>query len=173
MKRLLLTFAGLAIALSLTGGALATNHSTTAGVKVGVASSRLGRIIVDGRGRTLYLFVKDKRGKSACVGQCAGFWPPLITSGKPVASGGAKGSLLGTTKRADGRLQVTYNHYPLYTFVKDTRNGQTNGEEINAFGAEWYALSPAGTKVENSQAESNSDNSNDPAAGGYGDGYAY
>ena len=71
-------------------------------------------------------------------------------------SGGAKASLLGTTKRADGRLQVTYNHHPLYTFVKDTRKGQTNGEEINAFGAEWYALSPAGTKVENSQAKSNS-----------------
>ena len=71
MKRLLLTLAGLAIALSLTGGALATNHSTTAGVKVGVASSRLGQIIVDGRGRTLYLFMKDKRGKSACAGQCA------------------------------------------------------------------------------------------------------
>ena len=175
MKRLLLIFAGLAIALSLTGGALATNHSTTAGVKVGVASSRLGRIIVDGRGRTLYLFVKDKRGKSACAGQCADFWPPLIASGRPVATGGAKASLLGTTKRADGRLQVTYNHHPLYTFVKDTRKGQTNGEEIDAFGAEWYALSPAGTKVENNQAKSSSSSSSsDPAAGGSGgDGYGY
>ena len=68
MKCLLLTLAGLAIALSLTGSALATNHSTTAGMKVGVANSRLGQIIVDGRGRTLYLFEKDKRGKSAAPG---------------------------------------------------------------------------------------------------------
>ena len=173
MRRLLLTLAGLAIALSLTGGALATNHSTTAGVKVGVASSRLGQIIVDGRGRTLYLFMKDKRGKSACAGQCAGYWPPLIASGKPLATGGAKASLLGTTKRADGRLQVTYNHHPLYTFVKDTGKGQTNGEEIAAFGAEWYALSPAGTRVENNQVKSSSEDSSDPAAGGYGDGYGY
>ena len=173
MKRLLLTFAGLAIALSLTGGALATSHSTTAGVKVGVASSKLGRIIVDGRGRTLYLFMKDKRGKSACAGQCAGFWPPLIASGKPVASGGVKASLLGTTKRADGRLQVTYNRHPLYTFVKDTGKGQTNGQEIAAFGAKWYTLSPAGTKVESNQVKSSSEDSSDPAAGGYGDGYGY
>ena len=173
MKRLLLTLAGLAIALSLTGGALATNHSTTAGVKVGVASSRLGQIIVDGRGRTLYLFMKDKRGKSACAGQCAGYWPPLIASGKPVATGGAKASLLGTTKRADGRLQVTYNHHPLYTFVKDTQKGQTNGEEIAAFGAEWYALSPVGTKVENNQVKSSSEDSSAPAASGYGYGYGY
>jgi predicted lipoprotein with Yx(FWY)xxD motif len=173
MKRLLLTFAGLAIALSLTGGAFATNHSITAGVKVGVASSRLGQIIVDGRGRTLYLFMKDKRGKSACAGQCAGFWPPLIASGKPVASGGVKASLLGTTKRADGRLQVTYNRHPLYTFVKDTGKGQTNGQEIAAFGAKWYTLSPAGTKVESNQVKSSSEDSSDPAAGGYGDGYGY
>jgi predicted lipoprotein with Yx(FWY)xxD motif len=173
MKRLLLTLAGLAIALSLTGGALATSHSTAAGVKVGVASSRLGQIIVDGRGRTLYLFMKDKRGKSACTGQCAGYWPPLIASGKPVATGGAKASLLGTTKRADGRLQVTYNRHPLYTFVKDTGKGQTNGEEIAAFGAEWYALSPAGTKVKNNQVKSSRMDDSDPVAGGYGDGYGY
>ena len=108
--------------------ALAANHSASAAPRVAVASSGLGRILVDGRGRTLYLFEKDKHGKSACTGQCAGFWPPLIASGKPLAAAGAKASLLGTTKRPDGRLQVTYNHHPLYTFVKDTRKGQTNGE---------------------------------------------
>ena len=101
----------------------------------------------------------------------AGYWPPLIAPGKPVATGGAKASLLGTTKRADGRLQVTYNHHPLYTFVKDTGKGQTNGEEIAAFGAEWYALSPAGTKVENNQVKSSSEDSSAPAASGYGYGY--
>jgi predicted lipoprotein with Yx(FWY)xxD motif len=72
----------------------------------------------------------------------------LITSGKPLATGGAKASLLGTTKRADGRPQVTYNHHPLYTFVKDTKKGQTNGEGLTAFGGKWEANSPAGAKIE-------------------------
>ena len=110
-------------------------------------NSGLGRILVDGRGHTLYLFAGDKHGNSSCTGQCAGFWPPLIASGRPLATSGAKASLLGTSKRPDGRLQVTYNHHPLYTFVKDTRKGQTNGEAVNAFGAKWYAVSAAGAKV--------------------------
>ena len=169
MKGLLLTIGALAAGLSLTVGlnsALAANHSVAASAKVGAAGSGLGRVLVDGRGRTLYLFARDKHGKSACSGKCAGFWPPLITSGKPLATAGAKTSLLGTTKRADGRLQVTYNHHPLYTFVNDTRKGQTNGEEVDAFGAEWYAVSAAGLKVEKSAATSNS--GGDPTAGGYG-----
>jgi predicted lipoprotein with Yx(FWY)xxD motif len=90
---------------------------------------------------------------------CATFWPPLIASGKPVAAAGAKASLLGTTRRADGRRQVTYNHHPLYTFAKDTKKGQTNGENLDAYGGEWYAVSPAGAKVEPHAA---------PASGGYG-----
>ena len=169
MKRLLLTTGALAAALSLAVGlnsALAANHSASARVKVAVASSGLGRVLVDGRGRTLYLFEKDKLGKSACTGQCASFWPPLIASGKPLATAGAKASLLGTTKRGDGRLQVTYNHHPLHTFVKDARKGQTNGEEVDAFGAEWYAVSAAGAKVEKNDAKSSS--GGDPAPGGYG-----
>ncbi len=118
------------------------------GPVVSTASTSLGRILVDSRGRTLYMFEKDKNGKSACAGKCASFWPPLIATGKPRAAGGAKASLLGTTKRADGRLQVTYNRHPLYTFVKDTKKGQTNGEGVAAFGAEWYVVSSAGAKVD-------------------------
>jgi len=150
MKGLLLSVGSLAVALSLTVGlssALAANHAANAGVKVSLGSSGLGRVLVDGRGRTLYLFEKDKHGKSACIGKCAAFWPPLIASGKPLATAGAKTSLLGTTRRADGRLQVTYNHHPLYTFVKDTRKGQTSGEELDVFGGEWYAVSAAGARV--------------------------
>ena len=107
----------------------------------------LGRIIVNSNGRTLYMFGKDRNGKSACSGQCATFWPPLTTSGKPRVTSGARAALVGTTKRADGRLQVTYNHHPLYTFVKDTKTGQTNGEGVNAYGAVWDAVSPAGAKI--------------------------
>ena len=168
MKGLLLTIGALAAASSLAFGvssALAANHSAGAGTKVSVASSGLGRVLVDGRGRTLYLFEKDKHGNSACTGQCATYWPPLIASAKPLATSGAKTSLLGITKRGDGRLQVTYNHHPLYTFVKDTSKGQTNGEEVDAFGAEWYAVSAAGAKVENTGAQSGA---GDPASAGYG-----
>jgi predicted lipoprotein with Yx(FWY)xxD motif len=170
LHKVLLTIGPLAAALLLAGGlnsALAANHSAGAGVKVTVAKSELGRVLVDGRGRTLYLFEMDKHGKSACIGQCANFWPPLIATGKPLARAGAKASLLGTTKRADGRLQVTYNHHPLYAFVKDVRKGQTNGEEVDAFGAKWYAVSAAGAKVEPKN-DAKSSGGGDPAPGGYG-----
>lgn len=131
----------------------------TARTVVKTAQTSLGRILVNSRGHTLYQFEKDKNGKSACVGTCATFWPPLITSGKPLAMAGAKTSLLGTTKRADGRIQVTYNHHPLYTFVKDTKKGQTNGEGMTAFGGKWEVNSPAGAKIEKHTA---------PPAPGYG-----
>jgi predicted lipoprotein with Yx(FWY)xxD motif len=125
----------------------AGNAAAEKGPVVSTASSSLGRILVDSRGHTLYLFGKDKNGKSACAGQCAANWPPLISSAKPRAGAGARASLLGTTKRADGRMQVTYNHHPVYTFVKDTKKGQTSGEGLNFFGGLWYAVSPAGAKV--------------------------
>ena len=124
-----------------------THAATAKGAVVSTAKTSLGRIIVKSNGHTLYLFGKDRNGKSACSGQCATFWPPLITSGKPRVNSGARAALIGTTKRADGRLQVTYNHHPVYTFVKDTKAGQTNGEGVNAFGGTWDAGSPAGAKV--------------------------
>jgi predicted lipoprotein with Yx(FWY)xxD motif len=132
----------------------ATYAAHAKGPVVSTAKTSLGQIIVNSSGRTLYLFEKDRNGKSACSGQCAVFWPPLTTSGKPGVTGGARASLIGTTRRADGRLQVTYNHHPLYTFVKDKKAGQTNGEGVNAFGAVWDAVSPAGTKIEKPSAPS-------------------
>ena len=165
-KYVLLGVAILVAVAATTSVAFGATRAGT-GAKVAVANTGLGPVLVDGRGRTLYLFAKDRNGKSACAGQCAGYWPPLITSGKPVATAGAKASLLGTTRRPDGRLQVTYNHHPLYTFVKDTRKGQTNGEELRAFGAEWYAVSATGAKVETNDASTG-----DPMpSGGYGYGY--
>jgi len=128
--------------------ASASVRSATGATRVGVASSQLGRILVDGKGRTLYAFGKDKNGRSACSGGCATYWPALLTSGKARAGHGVKASRLGTTKRGDGRLQVTYNRHPLYTFKLDKKAGQTNGEGLNDFGGVWNALSPAGRKVE-------------------------
>ena len=123
-------------------------NGSAGGTKVGVGSSALGRMIVDSRGRTLYLFEKDKNRHSACFGQCATYWPPLLTHGKPVARVGARQSLLGMTRRANGSRQVTYAGHPLYRFVQDRKPGQTNGEGSQAFGAGWEALSPAGKKIE-------------------------
>jgi predicted lipoprotein with Yx(FWY)xxD motif len=163
MQKLLFSVGLIAAALSL-GAAVASaaRTSPSAATKVSVASTGLGRILVDGRGHTLYLFGKDRRGKSTCAGACAAFWPPLIVAGKPLAGPGAKSKLLGTTRRADGRLQVTYDHHPLYSFAKDTRKGDTKGEELDTFGAEWYALSPAGARVSSATAPGD----------GYGDGYS-
>lgn len=169
MKKLLFSAGVIAAALSLVVGvASAARTSSSAAARVSVAGTGLGRILVDGRGHTLYLFAKDTRGKSSCAGQCAAFWPPLIAAGKPLAGGpGVKSKLLGTTRRADGRLQITYNHHPLYSFAKDEHKGDTKGEGLDVFGARWYALSAAGARVANATAPAAPpDNS-----GGYGYGY--
>jgi predicted lipoprotein with Yx(FWY)xxD motif len=166
MKSMLFGLGVIAAALSLAVGfglASAASASPSAAAKVSVASTGLGRILVDARGHTLYLFAKDKRGKSTCSSACAMFWPPLVTAGKPLAGPGVKSTLLGTTRRADGRLQVTYNHHPLYAFAKDLHKGDTKGEALDVFGAEWYAVSPAGAKVDNESAM--------PGGYGYGNGY--
>ena len=115
---------------------------------VGGADSSLGRIVADGKGRTLYLFEKDHNHRSACYGQCATYWPPLLTHGKPLARGGASQSLLGTTRRANGGQQITYAGHPVYRFVNDTKPGQTTGEGSQAFGAGWDALTPTGKKID-------------------------
>ena len=114
---------------------------------VKVAHSGLGKILVDSQGRTLYLFKKDSGTTSACTGMCATAWPPLRTTGKPIAGSGASASLVGTATRADGTTQVTYNGHPLYTFVKDTKPGDTNGEGKTAFGGSWFVVSAAGKQV--------------------------
>jgi predicted lipoprotein with Yx(FWY)xxD motif len=149
MKALSLTsIAVLALSVAGLGAAFAASRSSGSGATVSTARTGLGRIIVDGRGRTLYLFEKDKRGRSACSGFCASVWPPLITHGMPVAVGGAKQSLIGVIRRANGSKQVTYAGHPLYRFEQDTKRGQTNGEGSHEFGAGWDALTPAGKKIE-------------------------
>ena len=112
---------------------------------VGVATAGgLGRILVDTQGRTLYLFQKDVGTRSACSGACAAAWPPLRATGKPSAGTSLSAAKLGTTPRSDGKPQVTYNGHPLYLYSADRKAGDTNGQGINAFGAAWFALSPAG-----------------------------
>jgi predicted lipoprotein with Yx(FWY)xxD motif len=106
--------------------------------------SGLGMVLVESKGMTLYDFRKDQGTESSCYGACEGFWPPLLTKGEPQPSNGADASLLGTTERRDGKMQVTYSGHPLYTFVEDTKPGEANGNNLDKFGGEWYALDGSG-----------------------------
>jgi predicted lipoprotein with Yx(FWY)xxD motif len=160
-KRFAIVLAGAAVAsLSALPVASAANRSKTPPVAsqrsatasaakktIEVRSTGLGKILVDSQGRTLYLFKKDSHGRSACTGECAKFWPPLRVSGKPTAGSGISAAKLGTISRSDGTRQVTYNGHPLYTFLQDSRPGQTHGEGLTAFGAMWFVLSPAGSQI--------------------------
>jgi predicted lipoprotein with Yx(FWY)xxD motif len=142
--------AAVALGTSGTAAGHSTPTSTTSAVaKVELSTTKIGTVLADGRGHTLYLFEKDKGSTSACTGACAQAWPPLTTTGKPVAGRGVSASKFGTINRGHGVKQVTYNKHPLYRFVKDTKARQTNGEGLKAFGAEWYAVSAAGRAVEN------------------------
>jgi predicted lipoprotein with Yx(FWY)xxD motif len=122
--------------------------TASAATTIDVRKTDLGRILVDAQGRTLYLFEADKNGKSACSGACASAWPPVTTTSAAVAGTGAAKKLLGTTKRSDGTMQATYNGWPLYLYVGDSAAGQTTGEGLDQFGAEWYVLGPTGKKIE-------------------------
>jgi predicted lipoprotein with Yx(FWY)xxD motif len=129
-------------------GSPVASSAAIAAARVAVGNTPLGRVVVDGTGRTLYLFEKDKNRRSACYGQCAKFWPPLLTHGKSLARAGAKQSLLGTTRRANGSQQVTYAGHPLYRYVQDKEPGQTTGQGLQLFGGGWDVLSTAGKQIE-------------------------
>ncbi len=118
------------------------------GAALKVEKTKIGKVVANSKGHTLYMFRADKGTTSACYGACAATWPPLLTVGKPVAGAGLKASLLGTTKRKDGKLQVTYKQHPLYTYVPDKKPGQTTGEGSKLFGAGWYALTPTGVVID-------------------------
>ena len=147
MKRLISLTAALTVGLIGAGFASSASGTHAGRATVEVANSRLGRILVDSKGITLYDFVKDKGTTSVCYGACAALWPPLITKGKPIAGPGVRASLLGTTKRKDGKLEVTYKGHPLYYFITDRKPGQTTGQGVNQFGGPWWVLSPAGKEI--------------------------
>jgi predicted lipoprotein with Yx(FWY)xxD motif len=113
-----------------------------------VASApKVGAILVDAEGFTVYDFHKDKGTTSSCYGACAQGWPPVLTEGAPSGGEGATSSQLGTTQRKDGTTQVTYAGHPLYTFVEDKKPGEANGNDVSAFGAQWYALKGSGEEA--------------------------
>ena len=114
---------------------------------VTVHSSKYGRILFDGRGFALYGFTKDPRSRSACSGACAKVWPPYIVRSAPRADAGVKSSLLGTIRRADGRLQATYAGRPLYYYVGDRAPRQILCQNVSEFGGVWLVVRPTGALV--------------------------
>jgi predicted lipoprotein with Yx(FWY)xxD motif len=139
------THAGPYGSTSASSSTAATGSTTGASVDLGTTAR--GKVLVDSSGRVLYLFQKDTGTASTCYGDCAGVWPPLTTTGKPVAGPGVSAVKLGTTKRSDGTTQVTYNGHPLYYFAGDSGPSQTAGEGNRGFGAEWDVVSAAGNKI--------------------------
>ena len=127
---------------------MAAVPSGPATVAVSTGNATLGSFLVDSKGMTLYIYTKDSPNTSTCTGQCATAWPPLLTTGAPMAGTGADASKLGTTMRADGTTQVTYKGHPLYFFAKDKDDGDAYGQGLNSFGAGWYVLAPSGNKID-------------------------
>jgi predicted lipoprotein with Yx(FWY)xxD motif len=144
MRTKTLLLAVLVLAASAAGLASAADASQAT---VTVKSSSYGRILFDGRGFVLYAFTRDPRGRSVCKGACAAAWPPYIVKARPRAAAGVKSSLLGTTKRTDGKLQATYAGRPLYYYVGDRRPGQILCQNVREFGGLWLVVRPNGRLV--------------------------
>jgi predicted lipoprotein with Yx(FWY)xxD motif len=175
MKRKITLFITVAMLSAGALGAAALGHTGSAssqqpskGALVSLGKTSVGNVLVDARGRTLYLFAKDKRGRSACNGACATYWPPLVTAAKARAAKGVRASLLALTKRTDGKRQVTYAGHPLYTFSLDRRAGQTSGQGLTDFGGSWNAVAASGRAVKS--AASSGRSGSDGGYGGYGSG---
>jgi predicted lipoprotein with Yx(FWY)xxD motif len=132
----------LVAAVALATAAFAATSTST----ISLRTTAAGKVLVAANGRTLYLFTADKGKKSTCYGQCAAYWPPLFAD-TPTVGAGLKASILGTTKRRDGKLQVTYAGHPLYFFVQDKKAGQVNGEGFVHFGGSWWVVSAAGMSI--------------------------
>jgi predicted lipoprotein with Yx(FWY)xxD motif len=119
-----------------------------AGTAINIGTTKVGQVLVDSNGQTVYLFLADKGTASSCnSASCVQYWPPVLTNGAPQAGAGVNASLLGTTARSDGTTQVTYAGHPLYRFLSDKMAGDATGQGVNAFGAPWYVVSPSGMQI--------------------------
>ena len=118
------------------------------GTAIDVGSTKLGQVLVDSNGRTLYLFAADTSTQSTCnSAACVQYWPPLLTNDAPQAGTGVNAGLLGTTRRQDGTTEVTYAGHPLYYFLSDKKAGDVTGQGVNGFGGPWYVVSPSGMSI--------------------------
>jgi Uncharacterized protein conserved in bacteria len=158
--------AAMLIVTAAQAGTSLHSHRQTNSVLVSVRKTALGSILVDARGRTLYLFEKDRNGVSMCSSSCTVYWPSLTSHGTPRAGSGVHQALLALGKPHHGVRQVLYAGHPLYTFAGDKRAGQTTGEGLTNFGAGWYAIAANGQKVDKSDGTSSTSGS----SVGYGSG---
>ena len=130
------------------GGPSAQQSQGAASPAIDVRSTPLGKILVDAKGRTLYLFEADEPNMSNCSGACLSVWPAFTSQGKPQAHGGALAAKIGTISTSNGKQQVTYDGHPLYYHAADQKPGDTNGQGLKQFGAAWYVLSTTGNKID-------------------------
>jgi predicted lipoprotein with Yx(FWY)xxD motif len=157
---------GLSLLAAGCGGAIPSSNGGPATLKL--TSARQGRFLVDGQGHSLYLFEKDERGESYCNDACAAVWPPLETSSTPRGAAGVESAALGTIKRDDGDLQVTYQGHPLYYYAADASTaGKTQGQGVNQFGADWYLVNASGKPLESKPSSESNSNSGSQSGGGY------
>ena len=131
-------------AVAITSSALPATAATS---PAHLGSTDLGKVIVSAKGRTVYVFAADSKGKSTCKGSCASTWPPVIVSSKAVGKIDGGAAKLATITRSDGRLQLTVNGRPVYTFTGDSAKGDVNGQGVDGFGARWWAVGPNGTRI--------------------------
>jgi predicted lipoprotein with Yx(FWY)xxD motif len=129
--------------------------------------SGLGSVLVDSEGLTVYEFAKDTGSTSTCYGACAQNWPPVVAEGKPSGEG-ETASHLGTTKRKDGSVQVTYAGHPLYTYTGDSSPGEANGNGLTFFGGKWSAMDESGETVSGSASSESEEETSESSSGGYG-----
>jgi predicted lipoprotein with Yx(FWY)xxD motif len=155
------------------GGTTSSGEQGAASVEV-ASVPKLGSLLVDAEGRTLYLFQKDMGGKSSCSGSCAKTWPPDVTTASPKAGSGVSASKLGTVKRSDGTMQITYAGHPLYTYTADASPGQVSGNGINSFGGVWNAVQPSGSNAPAGTSTGGGESASKESGGGAsGGGYGY
>jgi predicted lipoprotein with Yx(FWY)xxD motif len=145
---------------SATGASAKKSSSSSAMAETIMAKSGpLGTYLTDGSGKTLYLWVADKDGKSSCTGSCAAAWPPATAMNTPKAGSGVKASELSTTTRSGGVKQITYDGHPLYYYIGDKAAGDTSGQGSDGFGAKWWLVGPDGKQITKTASSSGSTSS--------------
>jgi predicted lipoprotein with Yx(FWY)xxD motif len=143
--RTFIALTGIAVALAFAANAMSSTTQSRSAVTV--RNSRYGSILFDSRGFALYAFTKDAAGRSNCSGACAKAWPPYIVASRAAAADGTKSRLLGTIKRGDGKVQLTYAGRPLYYYVGDTKPLQVLCQNVTEFGGKWLVVRPDGKLV--------------------------
>lgn len=162
------------VIVATSGGNKATGQPAAAPTSaISVRQTPVGKVVVDGSGRTLYLFARDGRNVSRLSAAGRAIWPPFTAATLPAATGGASAAQIGTVSATGGARQITYNGHPLYYYVGDHGPGQVNGQGLNQFGARWYVLSGAGAAITSAASSGSASQSGQGSAGGGTPSYTY